>query len=38
MKPERRAHPRVGVLKRVEDITYQTLRAQQAIAYQMVKK
>jgi hypothetical protein len=28
MKPERRTHPRVGVIKRVEDITYTTLRAQ----------
>jgi hypothetical protein len=30
MKPERRTHPRVGVLKRVEDITYTTLRALEA--------
>ena len=26
---ERRQHPRVGVLKRVEDITYRLLRAEE---------
>ena len=30
---ERRTHPRVGVIKRVEDITYSTLRAQRPLKF-----